>query len=244
MNSFLLTLVVISAPWHFGIKGGWSAGLYGWNAETGTYENPNSHCLVIASRPAILPPGFGRFGFSLEDERSIGYTLDLGIHYKNYYVDAHVENIPYDHIHGVDTMDIDTVIPYVHVQGAGGVQKTLVLGNGRLHIPLGVQLTYNYFIPALTQNLVDTYAEDLTEMLRKDLFSALDWINDPYLIIQYVDEHKMGLRFNFGLMGAIVNSPHFNWLAGVNLDWNVFFGRNRNDIVLYPEFGLSTGFVF
>lgn len=244
MNALVLTLALVSAPWHFGIEGGWSAGLYGWNAETGEYTNPNSGCRVVASRPAIPPPGFFRFGFSLEDERSIGYTLDFGIHYKNYYVDGIIENIPYDHIHGVESMDIDTLIPYVHVQGAGGIQKTLVVGNGRLHIPLGVQLTYNYFIPALTQSVVDIYAEDLTEELSGNIGFILDWVDNPYLIIKYVDEHRMGLRLNFGLMGAIVHSEHFNWLAGANLDWNVFFGANRNNLIVYPEFGLSTGFRF
>jgi|GEM_PF-3245290 len=241
MNSFFLMLIVISAPWHFGIKGGWSAGLYGWNAETGEYTNPNSGCHVVASRLAISPPGFGRFGFSLEDERSIGYTLDFGIHYHEYFVDGTIEHIPYM---GDLVMEVDTLIPYVHLQGAGGVQKTLVLGNGRLHIPLGAQLTYNYFIPALTQSVVDIYAEDLTEELRGDIIFIYDWIQNPYLIIKYVDEHKLGLRLNFGLMGAIVHLERFNWLAGANLDWNVFFGANRNEIVLYPEFGLSTGFVF
>ncbi|MBN2379747.1 hypothetical protein JXM67_08105 [candidate division WOR-3 bacterium] len=242
MNALMLVLTLVSAPWHFGIRGGWSAGLYGWNAETGTYENPNSHCLVIVSRPAIPPPGFGRFGFSLEDERSIGYTLDFGIHYKTYPADGYVTNIPYmpDSLR----MNINEYVPYVHVQGGLGIQKTLRVAEGRIHIPLGFQLTYNYFIPALTQDLVDTYAEDLTEMLRSDFISALDWVNDPYLIIQYVDEHKMGMRVNFGFLGAIVHSDHFNWLAGANLDWNVFFGRNRNNLALYPEFGLSTGFVF
>jgi hypothetical protein len=139
--------------------------------------------------------------------------------------------------------DIEQDVPYVHLQIGGGVQKTLQVAGGRIMFPMGGQLTYNYFIPALTQDLVDAYAEDLGEELR-NLSTAWEWLNHPELVRDYIDEHKMGLKLNFGFMGALVHSPRFSWLMGVGLDWNILFGANRNNLVLYPEFGLSTGFRF
>lgn len=238
MNALIVSIALISAPWHFGLDLGYSAGLYNIGADSADYTNPNSGCHVEVSRPGIPPPGFFHIGLSLEDERSIGFAVDLNVHYKNYTAKGHIENIPYY------PGDIDAVqdIPYMHTQFAWGIQKTLSAADDRVLFPLGFQFTHNWFIPAVTQELVEAYITELS----RDIPALLEMMNDPELAIEYIRdrEKRMGARFNFGFQAAPVKVEHFSWLFGIGLDWNVLFVANGNEIVFYPEFGLSTAFRF
>ncbi|TET22878.1 MAG: hypothetical protein E3J71_04665 [Candidatus Stahlbacteria bacterium] len=234
MNALIVSLVLISAPWQFGLDLGYSAGLYNIGADSADYTNPNSGCHVEVSRPGIPPPGFFHIGLSLEDERSIGFAVDLNVHYKNYTAKGHIENIPYY------PLDIDATqdIPYVHVQWAWGLQKSFSAANDRVLFPLGFQFTNNWFIPAATQAKVEEYINTLTLEDIKIL------VNDYRMAIDYVKEHRMGMRLNFGFAVAAVHTEGFSWLFGTGLDWNILFGSTSNGVVFYPEFGLSTAFRF
>lgn len=234
MNAILMSVILIGAPWHFGLNLGWRAGLYSVKEEIVDYTNANSGCHVDGSRPAIPLPGFFHIGLNLEDERSIGLATDLNIHYSNYTATAHIENIPYY------PLDIDATqdIPYVHVQWAWGIQKSLEAAEGRVLFPLGLQLTNNWFIPAATQAKIEEYINTLT------LEDIEILVNDYRMAIDYIKEHRMGMRLNFGLAVAAVHTKGFSWLFGTGLDWNILFGANSNGVVFYPEFSLSTGFRF
>jgi hypothetical protein len=234
MNALLVSIILITAPWHFGLNVGWRAGLYSIPQEDVDYTNENAGTHVVGTRPAIAPPGFFRFGINLEDERSIGFATDVNVHYKNYIAKAEISDIPYY------PLDIDATqdIPYVHVQWAWGLQKSFSAANGRVLFPLGFQFTNNWFIPAATQELVEEYINTLT------LEDIEILINDYMMAIDYVKEHKMGMRLNFGLAGAVVHTPGFSWLLGTGLDWNILFGKTDNGVGFYPEFNLYTGFRF
>jgi len=232
MNAFVLGVVLVCAPWHFGFKLGWSAGLYGIPEETVNYRNP-SGSVVDASRPAIPPPGFFRFGLSVEDERSIGFATDLNIHYKNYTTTAYIDSVPYftDRYGPINaTQDI----PYMHVQWAWGIQKTIEAGQGCIHIPLGFQFTNNWFVPAVTEQMVEDYIVDLAS----DIPALLELVENPELAIDYVKEHRMGMRLNFAFNGVLVRSGSFRWLLGTALDWNILFGATSGSLD-----GLSTAFM-
>jgi hypothetical protein len=243
MNVFVLTALLISAPWHFGLEVGYSAGLYAMEPAQGTYLNPNTHVYVEGSRPAIPPPGFFHAGISLEDERSIGFALDIVTHYKNYEVTVLVDSLNNLGIPLLPSrIDTTAQVPYLHTQFAWGVQKTLTAADGRVLFPLGLQLTYNWFIPAASDSLVNQYVNDLS----KDIPRIIEFYNNPDEAIKEIleNESRMGMRLNLGLQVAAVKVPHFSWLFGLGLDWNILFRPNGNDKVFYPEFGLSTGFRF
>ncbi len=241
MNLFLLINLLISAPWQFGVEAGWAAGLYAWPAEDDHYINPNAGTQVNTSRPAIPLPGYAHLGFSLEPQASIGYGLDLDFHYKTYHVTGKVGNIPYMRLL---TFTLNEDVPYVHFSAGAGLQKTLKLSNGKVLFPLGIQLTYNYFIPVLTQELLNIYAEKLTKETLTGATDILKWTQDPKLIVDYIDEHKMGMRIKTGFGLALYKTPTFTWSLEAKLDWNVLFGANQNKLLFYPEFGLLTGFRF
>lgn len=244
MNAIALSLVLISAPWHFGLEAGYSAGLYAMEPAQGTYLNPNTHVYVEGSRPAIPPPGFFHLGISLEDERSIGFALDIVTHYKNYTVTVLVDSLDNLGVPYLLPSRIDTTaqVPYLHTQFAWGIQKTLSAAEGRVLFPLGLQLTNNWFIPAASDSLVNQYVNDLS----KDIPRIIEFYNNPEEAIKEIieNESRMGMRLNLGLQVAAVKVPHFSWLFGLGLDWNIFFRPNANGKVFYPEFWLSTGFRF
>jgi hypothetical protein len=227
---------LISAPWHFGLNVGWRAGLYSIPEEKVDYTNENAGTHVVGSRPAIMPPGFFRFGIYLEDEKSIGIATDVNVHYKNYRAIAHIDDLPYPF--GALEIDADQEIPYVHVQWAWGIQKSLQAAKGRVLFPLGVQFTNNWLIPAASQDLIEEYINNLT------LEDIEILVNDYRMAIDYVKEHRWGMRLNFGLAVAAVQTKGFSWLFGTGLDWNILFGANSNGVAFYPEFNLSTGFRF
>ncbi len=239
MNVLLLSLTLVTSPWHFGLDAGWSAGLYGFPADTEVYVNPNTHVHVVANRPAIPPPGFFKMGISLEDERSIGIALDLALHYKNYLASGFVDSLHYLYIPGLpDSMAGTQEIPYIHTQFAWGIQKTLSAAEDRVLFPLGLQMTDNWFIPVLTQNMLEDY---LSKLSLEDIERLY---NDKAFAFRYFTEHRMGIRLNLGLDVAIVKVKGFSWLAGMGFDWNFLFQKNSNDLGFYPEFGLHSGFRF
>lgn len=243
MNVLLLSLTLVSSPWHFGLDAGWGAGLYGKGlaATKGTYLNPNTHVYVEASRPAIPPPGFFKLGISLEDERSIGIALDLALHYKTYTATGFVDSLDNLYIPGLpNRIDGTQEIPYVHTQLAWGIQKTLSAAEGRVLFPLGLQFTNNWFIPAVNQELVTKYVSTLGS----DIPALTAMMSNSTLAIKYFTEHRMGIRLNFGLDVAVVKVKGFSWLAGMGFDWNFLFKKNSNDLGFYPEFGLHSGFRF
>lgn len=234
MNCLTLLLSLVSSPWHFGLNSGWAAGLYAIDVENVDYTNANSGCHVVGVRPAIAPPGFFHLALSLEDERSIGFATSLETHYKTYRATAHIEKIPYYPLPVDATQDI----PYVHVQWAWGVQKTLSVAEGRVLFPLGLSLTNNWIIPAATQDMVEEYINTLS------LNDIEKLVNDYTMAIDSIIEKPMGVRLNLGLDVAIVKTPGFSWLAGMGLDWNILFKKTANDVGFYPVFGLRTGFRF
>lgn len=237
MNAILMSVILVCAPWHFGLNIGWRAGLYTITEENVDYTNENAGTHVVGSRPAIPPPGFFRFGINLEDERSIGLATDINIHYKNYTADATISDMP-PPFNLWGTIEATQDIPYVHVQWAWGLQKSLAAARGRVLFPLGFQFTNNWFIPAVSEELVEKYIETL----RFEDYEII--INDHTMAVKYVQEHRMGMRLNFGFAVAAVHTEGFSWLFGTGLDWNILFGANSNEVVFYPEFSLSTGFRF
>lgn len=243
MNALILSLSLISAPWHFGIETGYSAGLYAFEEGQGTYLNPKTHVYVEGSSSAISPPGFFHVGISLEDERSIGFALDLVTHYKNYTVTVFVdslENLGYPL--GFTEIDTTAQVPYFHTQFAWGIQKTLSVAEGRVLFPLGFQFTHNWFLPAANDSLVEAYVNDLAT----DIPKLIELYNNPDDAVMEIlrREARMGGRVNLGLAVAMVKVPHFSWLAGLSFDINFLFRKNANNIGAWPEFGLSTGFRF
>jgi len=243
MNAILMSLVLISAPWNFGLEAGWSAGLYAMKPAQGTYLNPKTHVYVEASRPAVPPPGFFHLGISLEDERSIGFALDLTTHYKNYEVTVLVDSL--DNL-GIplfpSRIDTTAQVPYLHIQFAWGIQKTLSAAEGRVLFPLGLQFTHNWFLPAASDSLVNYYVNELS----KDIPKIIELYNNPQEAVRELldREKRTGMSLDLGFQVAAVKVPHFSWLFGLGLDWNVLFRPNANGVVFYPEFGLSTGFRF
>lgn len=246
MNALLVSLILLSAPWHFGLELGWSAGLYGegLGEAEGTYLNPNSHVYVVASRAGIPPPGFFHAGIYLEDERSIGFALDVITHYRNYTVDVLVDSLDNLGVPYLLPSKIDTTadVPYLHAQLAWGIQKTLTAAEGRVLFPLGVQITHNWFLPAANDSLVNWYANELS----KDIPRMLDLMENPEEAVMEIlaNEDRTGMRLNFGLQVAAIKRPRFNWLFGMGFDFNILFRKNANNVGFYPEFSLTTGFRF
>lgn len=243
MNALILTITLISAPWHFGLDLGYSAGLYAMEPAQGTYLNDNTHVYVEASRPAIPPPGFFHVGIYLEDERSIGFALDLVTHYKNYEVTVLVDSLNNLGIPLLPScIDTTAQVPYLHTQFAWGIQKTLTAAEGRVLFPLGFQFTHNWFIPAASDSLVNYYANELS----KDIPKIIELYNNPEEALRELldREKRTGMRLNLGFQVAAVKVEYFSWLFGLGLDWNILFKPNANGKVFYPEFGLSTAFRF